>query len=169
MCTPWPCARVVQTYTCFCKNFVCTVHVTPFLVLHNYRAEYLTNEISSTRHTCLTTITNFDRRFLNFFHSGEVFVWTYCGSYSVSFHSFSSQKTAVLSISRESASILPILRPQDSFIKMLDVEVGSYYLLLRQFEMSNANSMGHGLPSRIAPVSRFVGKHATFCQVFSVV
>ena len=53
--TPWPCGRMVRIHTCLRSHYVCTLYVSPYRVLHNYRAEYLMNELSSTRRTRLTT------------------------------------------------------------------------------------------------------------------
>ena len=53
--TPWPCTRMVQIYTCLHTHYVYTLNVTPYRVLHSYRAGYLTNELSSTWRTRLTT------------------------------------------------------------------------------------------------------------------
>ena len=55
MRTPWPCTSMAQIYTCLRTCYVCPVHVTPFRVLHNYRAKCLTNKLSSTRRTRLNT------------------------------------------------------------------------------------------------------------------
>ena len=55
MRTPWPCSRMVQIYTCSRAHYVYTLNVTPYRVLHNYRIEYILNELSSTWRTRLTT------------------------------------------------------------------------------------------------------------------
>ena len=60
VCTPWPCTRMVQIYTCLRPYYVYALNATPYRVhvLHNYRAAYVTNKLPSTRCTRLTTSCN---------------------------------------------------------------------------------------------------------------
>ena len=47
--------RMVQMYTCLRVHRLCSLRVTPYQVLHSYRAKCLANGLLSTRRTRLTT------------------------------------------------------------------------------------------------------------------
>ena len=73
-CTQWSCTHIVHIYIiCLQAHSVCTLHVTPYRILLNYRAKYLTNELSSTWGNRLTI--DFEHRSLIRFPRMTGYFW----------------------------------------------------------------------------------------------